>query len=57
VATAATLSLAEPLTAGTLGVVVLGERLTPLALTGVGLLLCGLVLASVGSKGGSESSF
>jgi DME family drug/metabolite transporter len=57
VATAATLSLAEPLMAGTLGVVVLGERFTPLALTGVGLLLCGLVLASVGGKGGPKSSF
>lgn len=46
VATAATLSLAEPLTAGLLGVAVLGERLSAVALVGVGLLLSGLVLVS-----------
>ncbi|HEY7062556.1 MAG TPA: EamA family transporter [Chloroflexota bacterium] len=38
-ATAVTLTLAEPLTAATLGLVVLGERLTAPALLGVGLLL------------------
>jgi DME family drug/metabolite transporter len=43
-ATAATLSLAEPLTAGLLGVAVLGERLPPAGLLGAGLLLAGLVL-------------
>lgn len=46
VTTAATLSLAEPLTAGLLGVLVLGERLGSVALLGVGLLVGGLVLAS-----------
>jgi drug/metabolite transporter, DME family len=43
VATAVTLSLAEPLTAALLGVVVLGERLTVPALTGIGLIFAGLV--------------
>lgn len=46
VATAATLSLAEPLTAGTLGVLLLGERLSPMAIMGVALLLSGLILTS-----------
>jgi DME family drug/metabolite transporter len=46
VAAAATLSLAEPLTAGILGVVVLGEHLTVAALIGSGLVLGGLVLLS-----------
>ena len=44
VATAATMSLAEPLTAATLGVVVLGERLTVAGLVGAALLVAGLVL-------------
>lgn len=44
---AATLSLAEPLTAGFLGVAVLGESLSTTALLGAGLLLGGLALASV----------
>ena len=56
VATAATLSLAEPLTAGALGVALLGERLTPAALSGLGLLLGGLILASIGGKRGSGRS-
>ena len=47
VSTAATLTLAEPLTAGLLGVLVLGERLTPVALAGMGLLIAGLLLATV----------
>lgn len=50
VATAVTLSLAEPLTAGTLGVLLLGERLTALATLGVGLLLGGLLLLAVGER-------
>lgn len=45
VASAATLSLAEPLTAGVLGVAVLGERPGLTASAGAGLLLGGLVLA------------
>ena len=45
-ATAVTLSLAEPLTAGTLGVLFLGERLTVPGLVGNGLLIAGLALIS-----------
>jgi DME family drug/metabolite transporter len=40
----ATLTLAEPLTAAALGVVILGERPGPLALVGAALVLSGLVL-------------
>ncbi len=47
VATAVTLSLAEPLTAGLLGVFILGERLSPQAMIGAALLLGGLLLLSV----------
>jgi DME family drug/metabolite transporter len=50
VAAAVTLSLAEPLTAGTLGVVLLGEQLTTPALVGIGLILGGLVLLSLGGR-------
>lgn len=46
VATAVTLSLAEPLAAALLGVTVLGERLTPLACVGMFLLFLGLVILS-----------
>ena len=41
---AVTLSLAEPLTAATLGVLVLKERLTLASTTGMGLVLAGLVV-------------
>ena len=44
VATAATLTLAEPLTAGLLGVFVLGETLTTTAVLGIALLLVGLLI-------------
>ena len=54
VATAVTLSLAEPLTAGTLGVVLLGERLTGPAVLGIGLLFGGLALLSLGAAPASE---
>ena len=47
VATAVTLSLAEPLTASTLGVVLLGERLTASAILGIGLLFGGLAWLSL----------
>lgn len=47
VSTAATLSLAEPLTAGLLGVLVLGERLSPVAVAGMALLVLGLLLATL----------
>jgi DME family drug/metabolite transporter len=46
-ATAVTLSLAEPLTAGTLGVVVLGEKLSTLAGVGILLIFSGLVVLSL----------
>ena len=46
-ATAVTLALMEPLVAATLGVVVLGERLTPVAWAGVALLLAGLAILTV----------
>jgi drug/metabolite transporter, DME family len=44
VATAVTLSLAEPLTAALLGIAFLGERLTPTALCGIPLLFAGLAV-------------
>jgi drug/metabolite transporter, DME family len=47
VAMAGTLTLAEPLTAGMLGVLVLGERLTLTAGLGIGLILVGLVVLSM----------
>ncbi len=47
VATAATLTLAEPLTAGLLGVFVLGEQLSAVALIGIGLLLAGLLILAL----------
>ena len=50
VTTAATLSLAEPLTAGLLGVLVLGEKLGIVAFLGIGLLVGGLILASTGGR-------
>jgi DME family drug/metabolite transporter len=46
-ATAVTLSLAEPLTAGMLGILLLGEPLTPLAGLGIALIFSGLLLTSV----------
>jgi len=49
-ATAATLTLAEPLTAGILGVALLGERLSSLALAGLTVLAAGLVLLAWGSR-------
>lgn len=47
VATAATLTLMEPLTATLLGVAWLGERLAPLQWFGVGLLLLGLLVLAL----------
>ncbi len=44
VASAVTLSLAEPLTAGTLGVLLLREQLTFAMIVGIGLVLSGLAL-------------
>lgn len=52
VAAAVTLSLAEPLTAGVLGLTLLGERLSPLMALGVGGILSGLLLISFGGGKG-----
>ncbi|BDV31321.1 DMT family transporter [Microbacterium terricola] len=49
-ATAATLTLGEPLTASILGIVVLGERLSVLAIVGLIVLGAGLVLLAWGSR-------
>ncbi len=49
-ATAATLTLAEPLTAGILGVVVLGEHLSAFAIAGLLVLAAGLVILALGSR-------
>ncbi len=53
---AATLSLAEPLTAAVLGLAVLGERLSAAAAIGCGLILLGLVVLVAGPRVGSASS-
>lgn len=50
-ATAVSLSLAEPLTAGALGIVLLGERMTIFSAIGVGLIFVGLALLTVGGPG------
>lgn len=49
-ATAATLTLGEPLTASILGIVVLGERLSSLAIAGLVILATGLALLAWGSR-------
>jgi len=49
-ATAATLTLGEPLTASILGIVVLGERLSLLAILGLAVLAAGLALLAWGSR-------
>ena len=46
--TAVTLSMAEPLTAGALGFILLGERLLPLAMVGAAFLFAGLLILSTG---------
>jgi DME family drug/metabolite transporter len=50
VAAATTLTLAEPLTAGALGVFLLGERLTPIAFMGILLIFVGLALLTLGRE-------
>ena len=50
VTSSATLSLAERLTAGLLGVLVLGERFSVGALLGASLMVAGLGIASVGRE-------
>ncbi|WKA54200.1 DMT family transporter [Planococcus shixiaomingii] len=47
---AVTLSLAEPLTASLLGVLVVGETLNSTAWSGVGLLLCGIVVLTLAKR-------
>ncbi|MDN3496268.1 EamA family transporter [Planococcus sp. APC 4015] len=49
-ATAATLTLGEPLTASVFGIVVLGERLSVLAIGGLVVLAAGLALLAWGSR-------
>ncbi|MDF2709867.1 MAG: EamA family transporter [Nonomuraea muscovyensis] len=51
VATAATLALAEPAVAAVLGLLVLGERLTPLSVAGLVLLAISLVAVAVPERG------
>ncbi|MGI9821974.1 EamA family transporter [Agromyces sp. Marseille-Q5079] len=56
-AVVSTLTLAEPLTAGVLGVVVLGETLAPASVVGLGILAVGiLVLASGGCRRSNVAS-
>jgi DME family drug/metabolite transporter len=50
-ATVSTLTLAEPLTATLLGVLVLQEQLPPTAVAGLGVLASGIVLLAVASSG------
>ncbi len=49
-ATAATLTLGEPLTASVLGIVVLGEQLSVAAMAGLAVLAAGLALLAWGSR-------
>ena len=55
VATAVTLTLAEPLTAGLLGVLVLGEQLNTLSFFGISLIFSGLAVLSLGGRPTPES--
>ena len=54
VGTAVTLSLAEPMTAATLGVLVLGEQLNSQAFFGISLIFAGLVVLVLRRKTGSQ---
>lgn len=56
-ATAATLTLGEPLTAAVLGIVVLGERLSALAVIGLFVLAAGLALLAWGSRARDPKPF
>ena len=47
VATATTLALGEPMTAGTLGILVVGERLTAQSIIGIGAILAGLLILTL----------
>lgn len=48
--TVATLTLAEPVTAALLGVIVLGERLSGLSLLGILVVVAGLALLAIGGR-------
>lgn len=50
VSTTATLSLVEPLTAAMLGILVVGESLTPFAVMGMTLLFVGLAVLTIGGR-------
>jgi DME family drug/metabolite transporter len=54
VATAVTLTLAEPLTAGLLGLLVLGEQLNPVSFVGIALIFSGLAVLSLGGRATPE---
>lgn len=54
-ATAATLTLGEPLTASLLGVFVLGESLSPAAVIGLIVLASGLLILALGSRRSSPA--
>jgi DME family drug/metabolite transporter len=56
VATAVTLTLAEPLTAGLLGLFVLGEHLNPLSFVGIALIFSGLAVLTLGGRATPEVS-
>ncbi len=55
VATAVTLTLAEPLTAGLLGLLVLGEQLNPIAFLGIALIFSGLAVLALGGRATPET--
>lgn len=56
VATAVTLTLAEPLTAGLLGLLVLGEKLNAVSFVGIALIFSGLAVLSLGGRSTPEVS-
>ena len=56
VSTAVTLSLAEPLTAGLLGLLLLGEKLNPLSFVGIFLIFSGLAVLALGGRATSKVS-
>lgn len=55
VATAVTLTLAEPLTAGLLGLLVLGEQLNPTSFVGIAMIFSGLAVLSLGGRATPET--
>ena len=52
---AATLTLAEPLTAALLGILIVGEELTPSAFIGMALIFCGLLILTLNYPSKSNS--